>query len=56
LGWTTDRYGVSWQIVPGVLGRMLSSSDPDQLRRVTEAFLAMKKFDVSALERAYRGE
>lgn len=54
-GWLKDRYGVSWQIVPSVMDRMMKTPDKRQLTRVTEAFLAMKKFDIAALERAYRG-
>jgi len=53
-GWLKDRFGFSWQIVPRVLDDMMSSKDPVKVRRVTEAFLAMKKFDIAELERAYR--
>jgi predicted 3-demethylubiquinone-9 3-methyltransferase (glyoxalase superfamily) len=55
-GWVKDRWGVSWQIVPASMERMMQSSSPEQLARVTEAFLAMKKFDLAELERAYAGE
>ncbi|HEY7790716.1 MAG TPA: VOC family protein [Vicinamibacterales bacterium] len=54
-GWLKDRFGVSWQIVPGVLGEMMTRGSKDQVMRVTQAFLKMKKFDLAALERAYRG-
>lgn len=54
-GWLKDRYGLSWQVSPTALGEMLRDGAPDQVARVTEAFLAMKKFDVAALERAYAG-
>jgi predicted 3-demethylubiquinone-9 3-methyltransferase (glyoxalase superfamily) len=54
-GWLKDRYGVSWQVVPSALDAMMSSGDRDATARVTKAFLAMKKFDLAALERAYRG-
>ena len=54
-GWLKDRFGVSWQIVPEVLDQMMSQGDTDALARVTQAFLKMKKFDLAALERAYRG-
>lgn len=54
-GWLKDKFGVSWQIVPSVMGQMMSDKDPDKLARVTEAFLKMKKFDIETLERAYRG-
>jgi len=53
-GWLKDKFGFSWQIVPRVLDVMMSSKDPVKVRRVTEAFLAMKKFDIAELKRAYR--
>jgi predicted 3-demethylubiquinone-9 3-methyltransferase (glyoxalase superfamily) len=52
-GWCTDKFGVTWQIVPTALGRMMSDPDPEKVARVTTAFLAMKKFDIAALEAAY---
>ncbi|QVQ52483.1 VOC family protein [Spiractinospora alimapuensis] len=52
-GWVTDRYGVSWQVVPTVLIEMVSDPDPDRAARVTEAMLSMKKLDIAALQRAY---
>ena len=55
-GWLKDRYGVSWQIVPERLNELLSSGSREQMNRVIQAFLQMKKFDIAALERAYRGE
>jgi predicted 3-demethylubiquinone-9 3-methyltransferase (glyoxalase superfamily) len=55
-GWLKDRYGVSWQVVPTVLPDMLMAPDPEKTARVTKAFLQMRKFDVAALERAYRGQ
>ncbi len=55
-GWIKDPFGVSWQISPTVMNDMLSDVDPSALERVTQAFLQMKKFDIAALERAYRGE
>lgn len=54
-GWLKDRYGLSWQIVPVVMDAMMSDGSPEATARVTTAFLAMKKFDIAALERAYRG-
>lgn len=54
-GWLKDRYGVSWQIVPAVMDDMMAHGSPEAVSRVTQAFLAMKKFDIGALERAYRG-
>jgi predicted 3-demethylubiquinone-9 3-methyltransferase (glyoxalase superfamily) len=55
-GWLRDRYGISWQIVPTVLGEMMKDPDRARARRVTEAFLQMKKFDIAALEEAYNAE
>jgi predicted 3-demethylubiquinone-9 3-methyltransferase (glyoxalase superfamily) len=55
-GWLKDRYGVSWQVVPAILPEMLMDPDPEKSGRVTKAFLQMRKFDIEALERAYRGE
>jgi len=52
-GWLRDRYGVCWQIVPTVLGDMMKDKDRDRSRRVMEAMLQMKKFDIARLEQAY---
>ena len=54
-GWLKDRYGVSWQIIPKAMDRMLMDEDEAKLARVTEAFLKMKKFDIATLEKAYEG-
>jgi predicted 3-demethylubiquinone-9 3-methyltransferase (glyoxalase superfamily) len=55
-GWLKDRYGVSWQVVPIALTRMLMDSNAKKVRRVTGAFLQMKKFDIDALKRAFEGD
>jgi predicted 3-demethylubiquinone-9 3-methyltransferase (glyoxalase superfamily) len=55
-GWLTDRFGVSWQVVPVALGRMLMDEDEARTQRVMKAMLAMKKLDIRALEQAYAGE
>jgi predicted 3-demethylubiquinone-9 3-methyltransferase (glyoxalase superfamily) len=52
-GWCKDQYGVSWQIVPKRMNEMISQGTPEQNKKVTEAFLKMKKFDVAKLEEAY---
>jgi predicted 3-demethylubiquinone-9 3-methyltransferase (glyoxalase superfamily) len=52
-GWLKDRYGVSWQIVPTILGRMISDPDPARVDRVMQAVLRMKKLDIKALKAAY---
>ena len=54
-GWLKDRFGLSWQVVPSALGRMLTGGDAARAQRVTSAFMQMKKFDLAALERAYEG-
>ncbi|MDX5323199.1 MAG: VOC family protein [Exiguobacterium sp.] len=52
-GWLKDRYGVSWQIVPWEMEEMLTAGTKEQLARVTEAFLPMKKIDVATLRKVY---
>lgn len=54
-GWLVDRFGLSWQIVPRVLGELLGQPDPVKAERVMQAMLAMDKIDVAGLERASRG-
>ncbi len=54
-GWLKDKYGLSWQIVPSAMGEMMKDKDEKRLARVTGAFLQMKKFDIAALQRAYKG-
>jgi predicted 3-demethylubiquinone-9 3-methyltransferase (glyoxalase superfamily) len=54
-GWCKDKFGVSWQISPTVLGEMMADGSPEQIDRVTQAFLPMKKIDIARLEAAYRG-
>jgi predicted 3-demethylubiquinone-9 3-methyltransferase (glyoxalase superfamily) len=54
-GWIKDKFGVSWQIVPENMDEIMSKGLGDEVRRVTEAFLKMKKFDLDALEKARLG-
>jgi len=54
-GWLKDKYGLSWQINPTVLGEMLSDPDPQKSKRVMEAMLKMKKIEIGELNRAYEG-
>lgn len=49
-GWLKDKYGLSWQIVPAILGELMS--DPEKGQRVIQAFLQMKKFDIEKLKQA----
>ena len=52
-GWLKDKYGVSWQIVPTVLGKMLQDKDAKKSQRVMKALLQMHKLDIKALKQAY---
>ena len=54
-GWLKDKYGLSWQVVPLKLDELLRGGSEDQIARVTQAFLPMKKLEIAALERAYAG-
>jgi len=54
-GWLSDRYGLSWQVVPRELADLLDDPDPRKVERVMEALLAMKKLDLAALREAYAG-
>jgi predicted 3-demethylubiquinone-9 3-methyltransferase (glyoxalase superfamily) len=54
-GWLKDRFGVSWQIVPSVLGDLLSDSKHGNSEAAVQAMLQMKKLDIAALQKAYRG-
>jgi predicted 3-demethylubiquinone-9 3-methyltransferase (glyoxalase superfamily) len=54
-GWLTDRWGLSWQIVPRRLGELMSDPAPERARRAAEAMLKMVKFDIAALEAAAGG-
>lgn len=55
-GWLKDRYGLSWQIVPAAMEEMMLSGSPEQIARVTQAFLPMKKLDLAVLQRAFTGD
>ncbi|QCB97584.1 VOC family protein [Arthrobacter sp. PAMC25564] len=54
-GWLKDRYGVSWQVIPSVLGQLVGGPDPDGAQRAMQAMLGMRKLDIAALQRAYDG-
>jgi len=53
-GWLKDKYGIAWQVVPGVLLKMISDKDPDKRTRVMKAMMQMVKIDIQKLKRAYR--
>jgi len=52
-GWLKDKFGVSWQIVPAVLGKMMQDKDPEKTNRVMTAILQMGKIDIKRLQQAY---
>lgn len=52
-GWLKDKYGVSWQIVPTILEKLMNDPDPQKANRVTQAMLQMIKIDIEGLKRAY---
>ncbi|HTC47566.1 MAG TPA: VOC family protein [Candidatus Aquilonibacter sp.] len=54
-GWLTDKFGVSWQIIPKALGEMLGGKDPVKSQRAMQAMMKMVKIDVGELKRAYEG-
>ncbi len=54
-GWLKDKYGVSWQVVPQILDELMNRSSPEEVKRITEAFLKMKKFDIAKLIEAKNG-
>ena len=55
-GWCKDKFGLSWQIVPTLMNEMLGSGDKEKIARVTQAFLKMKKFNITELQKAYDGQ
>lgn len=54
-GWLKDKYGLSWQIVPKAMDEMMTKGTSEQIDRVTQAFLPMKKLDIAELQKAYEG-
>jgi predicted 3-demethylubiquinone-9 3-methyltransferase (glyoxalase superfamily) len=55
-GWLKDKYGLSWQIVPTILGKLMSNPDPEKSKRVMMAMLQMDKIDIETLQQAYEPE
>jgi predicted 3-demethylubiquinone-9 3-methyltransferase (glyoxalase superfamily) len=55
-GWLKDKYGLSWQVVPAAIPKMMTDPDPAKSARVMDAFMKMKKLDIATLERAYEGK
>lgn len=54
-GWLVDRFGLSWQIIPSILPKLMGDPDREKAGRTLQAMLQMKKFDIGALERAHAG-
>ena len=54
-GWLKDKFGLSWQVNPRILGEMLGDKDPEKAKRVVQAMLQMDKFDIRTLKQAYEG-
>src|SRR5919202_4560282 len=54
-GWLKDKFGVSWQIVPSVLGEMMQDKDAEKSEKVMKALIQMKKIDILSLQKAYAG-
>ncbi|MGC4021719.1 MAG: VOC family protein [Cyclobacteriaceae bacterium] len=54
-GWLKDKYGLSWQIVPSILGDLLYDKDKAKAGRAMEAMLKMRKLDIAALKKAHHG-
>jgi predicted 3-demethylubiquinone-9 3-methyltransferase (glyoxalase superfamily) len=55
-GWVKDKYGVSWQVWPTILGELMQKGNKEQVARLTSAFLKMKKFDIEKLQLAFDGK
>ena len=54
--WLEDRFGLSWQVVPSVIGELLTDADPSKAARAGRALMSMQKLDLAALQRAHRGD
>jgi predicted 3-demethylubiquinone-9 3-methyltransferase (glyoxalase superfamily) len=54
-GWLKDKYGISWQVVPRILPKLISDPDKVKSQRASQAMLKMKKLDIAGLERAFAG-
>lgn len=53
-GWLKDKFGLSWQVVPTILSKLLADRDPGKSQKVMQAMLPMKKIDIAALQKAYQ--
>jgi predicted 3-demethylubiquinone-9 3-methyltransferase (glyoxalase superfamily) len=55
-GWLKDKYGLSWQVVPTILSKLIGSADRQKANRAMQAMLKMKKIDIATLQNAYDGK
>ncbi len=55
-GWLTDKFGLSWQIIPSILGELLHDTDPEKSQRVMKAMLQMDKINIEGLKQAHAGK
>ena len=55
-GWLKDKYGLSWQVIPTILGKLMSDPDRAKAKRVVDAMMTMKKIDIAGLQKAYNGK
>jgi predicted 3-demethylubiquinone-9 3-methyltransferase (glyoxalase superfamily) len=55
-GWLKDKFGVSWQIIPTALGKLMGDEDAEKSQRVMQAMLQMDKIDIRGLELAHKGQ
>jgi predicted 3-demethylubiquinone-9 3-methyltransferase (glyoxalase superfamily) len=54
-GWLKDKFGLSWQIIPSTLGKLLQGKDPEKSKRAMQAMMKMGKIDIAGLQKAYDG-
>jgi len=55
-GWVKDKYGLTWQVTPTIMGELMTSKDPEKSKRVMQAMMPMTKLDIETLKRAYEGK
>jgi len=55
-GWVTDKFGITWQIIPSILRELLNDPGPEKSKRVMQAMMKMIKIDCVAMKRAYKGQ
>jgi len=55
-GWLKDKFGLSWQVVPSILGQLFAGTEPEKSKRAFQAMMSMQKFDIKKLKDAYDGK